>query len=107
MRIDPAGWPFIGGSLILGILAEWFIGPGGAAIFLVLACFFLFFFRDPARPITGEERAVLSPADGRVMVACTPAGQGYAPGTWQQTSIFLSPMHVPVNRMPYGRRAPK
>ena len=66
MHIDPAGWPFIGGSLLFAILAEWFIGPGGATIFLVLTCFFLFFFRDPDRPITGEAGAVLSPADGRV-----------------------------------------
>ena len=107
MRIDPAGWPFIGGALLFGILAEWFIGPGGAAIFLVLACFFLFFFRDPDRPITGEPRAVLSPADGRVMVAGVPAGQGCPPGNWQQISIFLSPMDVHVNRMPVGGRVTK
>ena len=107
MRIDPAGWPFIGGALLFGILAEWFIGPGGAAIFLVLACFFLFFFRDPDRPITGEADAVLSPADGRVMIAGAPPGQGCPPGNWQQISIFLSPMDVHVNRMPIGGRVTK
>jgi phosphatidylserine decarboxylase len=107
MRIDPAGWPFIGGSLILGILAEWFIGAGGAAIFLVLACFFLFFFRDPDRPITKDTDAVLSPADGRVMIAGAPAGAASPPGNWQQISIFLSPMDVHVNRMPIGGRVTK
>jgi len=104
MRIDPAGWPFIGGSLILAIAAEWFIGAGGAGIFLVLACFFLFFFRDPDRPITKESNAVLSPADGRVMIAGSPAGDACPPGNWQQISIFLSPMDVHVNRMPVGGR---
>jgi len=104
MRIDPAGWPFIGGSLILAILAAWFIGGSGAAIFLVLTCFFLFFFRDPDRPITRDTDAVLSPADGRVMVAGTPAGQACPPGNWQQISIFLSPTDVHVNRMPVGGR---
>jgi phosphatidylserine decarboxylase len=107
MRIDPAGWPFIGGSLILGILALWFIGPAGAGIFLVLACFFLFFFRDPDRPITTDTDAVLSPADGRVMVAGIPAGTGCPAGDWQQISIFLSPMDVHVNRMPVGGRVTK
>jgi len=107
MRLDPAGWPFVGGALLLAILAEWFIGLGGAAIFLVLTCFFLFFFRDPERPITGEADAVLSPADGRVMVAGTPAGQGCPAGNWQQISIFLSPMDVHVNRMPIGGRVTK
>ena len=107
MRIDPAGWPFIGGSLILAIVALWFLGAGGAGIFLVLACFFLFFFRDPERTITKETDAVVSPADGRVMVAGPPAGQGCPPGSWQQISIFLSPMDVHVNRMPVGGRVAK
>jgi phosphatidylserine decarboxylase len=107
MRIDPAGWPFIGGSLILGILAEWFIGAGGAVIFLVLTCFFLFFFRDPDRPITKDTNAVLSPADGRVMIAGNPAGAACPPGNWRQISIFLSPMDVHVNRMPVGGRVTK
>jgi phosphatidylserine decarboxylase len=107
MRIDPAGWPFIGGSLIFAIAALWFAGGGGAAIFLVLACFFLFFFRDPDRPITKDADAVLSPADGRVMIAGPPAGQACPPGSWQQISIFLSPMDVHVNRMPIGGRVTK
>jgi len=104
MRIDPAGWPFIGGSLILAIAALWFVGAGGAVIFVVLACFFLFFFRDPDRPITNDTDAVLSPADGRVMIAGAPAGQACPAGNWQQISIFLSPMDVHVNRMPIGGR---
>jgi phosphatidylserine decarboxylase len=107
MRIDPAGWPFIGGSLILAIAALWFIGGGGALIFIVLACFFLFFFRDPDRPITKDTDAVLSPADGRVMIAGAPAGQACPPGDWQQISIFLSPMDVHVNRLPVGGRVTK
>ena len=107
MRIDPAGWPFIGGSLIFAIAAFWIIGTGGAAIFLVLTCFFLFFFRDPNRPITKDTDAVLSPADGRVMIAGAPAGQACPPGDWQQISIFLSPTDVHVNRMPIGGRVTK
>jgi phosphatidylserine decarboxylase len=107
MRIDPAGWPFIGGSLILAIAALWFFGPGGAIIFAILACFFLFFFRDPERTITTDSDAVLSPADGRVMIAGAPAGQAVPAGNWQQISIFLSPMDVHVNRMPIGGRVQK
>jgi phosphatidylserine decarboxylase len=107
MRIDPAGWPFIAGSLILAIAALWFVGGGGGAIFLVLACFFLFFFRDPERPITKDADAVVSPADGRVMIAGAPAGRACPPGDWQQISIFLSPMDVHVNRMPIGGRVTK
>ena len=107
MRIDPAGWPFIGGSLVLAALAEFFIGRGVAILFLVLTGSFLFFFRDPNRPITTDTDAVLAPADGRVMVAGTPPGRAYPPGNWQQISIFLSPMDVHVNRLPISGRVTK
>src|SRR4051812_28875325 len=107
MRIDPAGWPFIGGALMLAIAAFWLAGGGAAAILLVLACFFVFFFRDPNRPITKDVDAVLSPADGRVMIGGPPAGVACPAGNWQQISIFLSPMDVHVNRMPIGGRVTK
>jgi len=107
MRIDPAGWPFIGGALLLAVVAELFIGRGIAVVFVVLTGLFLFFFRDPDRPITTDTDAVLAPADGRVMVAGTPPGQAYPPGNWQQISIFLSPMDVHVNRLPISGRVTK
>lgn len=104
MRIDPAGWPFIGGALLLAALTLLWGGWPYAMGFVVLALFFLFFFRDPHRAVTARPHAVLSPADGRVMVAGAPTGQGFPPGNWQQISIFLSPMDVHVNRMPIGGR---
>ena len=39
---------------------------------------------------------MLSPADGRVMVAGEPTGEATPPGNWQQVSVFLSPMDVPI-----------
>jgi len=104
MRIDPAGWPFIGGSLILAILSALFVNAGVTVLLLVLTGFFLFFFRDPERSITKDADGVISPADGRVMVAGTPTGEACPAGNWQQISIFLSPMDVHVNRMPIGGR---
>jgi phosphatidylserine decarboxylase len=103
MRIDPAGYPFILGALlvaVLGGLLSWW----AALPFLVAAAFFLFFFRDPDRRITAGQDVVLSPADGRVLVA-GPAVAGAAPeGQWLQISIFLSPMNVHVNRVPVSGR---
>jgi phosphatidylserine decarboxylase len=107
IRIDPAGWPFIGGSLLLAILAALFFGGGGAVLFLMLTGFFLFFFRDPERSITKDVDVVISPADGRVMVAGMPTGAAGPAGNWHQISIFLSPMDVHVNRMPIGGRVTK
>src|SRR5204863_8793846 len=56
---------------------------------------------------TQGDLAIISPADGRVMVAGAPTGQAFPPGQWQQISIFLSPMDVHVNRMPIGGRVTK
>jgi len=107
MRIDPAGWPFIGGALVLAIVGAFSVHTVLGIALLVLSGFFLFFFRDPDRVITQGDQAVLSPADGRVMVAGAPTGQGFPSGAWQQISIFLSPMDVHVNRMPIGGRVTK
>ena len=107
MRVDPAGYPFIGASIGLAVLAWVVVAPWLAAPFVVLAAFFLFFFRDPDRTAAGGTDAVLSPADGRVLVA-GPAVAGAAPaGEWQQISIFLSPMNVHVNRVPVSGRVTK
>ena len=104
MRIDPAGAPFNGGALAIALILGGAIAWVFAIPFLILGAFFLFFFRDPARqPPTGGEM-VLSPADGRVLVA-GPAQPDAAPdGAWQQVSIFLSPMDVHVNRIPASGR---
>ena len=102
MRVDPAGWPFIGGALVLAIIGAFAVNPLLGIALLILGGFFLFFFRDPDRVITQGDDAVLSPADGRVMVAGAPTGQAFPAGQWKQISIFLSPMDVHVNRMPIG-----
>lgn len=104
MSIDRAGLPFIGGAALLAAIAAATVGLAGAVPLALLAAFFAFFFRDPERAPTGDPDAVLAPADGRVLVA-GPAAPGAAPpGTWQQVSIFLSPMDVHVNRVPVTGR---
>lgn len=100
--IDPAGWPFVGGALLLAFVGGIFWWPTGL-LFLAAAVAFVFFFRDPERRVTEGFDVVLSPADGRVMIA-GPAGDAAPAGSWQQVSIFLSPMNVHVNRIPASGR---
>ncbi len=98
--IDPAGWPFIGTALVISLIILFRFGWLPFLPFAVATLFFVFFFRDPERAIARGANLVLSPADGRVMVAGAPQ-EGAAPaGDWQQISIFLSPMDVHVNRVP-------
>jgi phosphatidylserine decarboxylase len=100
MGIDRAGWPFIIIAIVLAVGAAWWLGRLWALPFVVLAAFFLFFFRDPDRQVPGDPNLVVSPADGRVMIVGDPPGPGAPPGEWHQISIFLSPMDVHVNRAP-------
>jgi phosphatidylserine decarboxylase len=104
MRLDSAGLPFIGGALVAGLAAGAAISWLLAAPFFVLAAFFAFFFRDPDRHVPDAARQVLSPADGRVLVAGAATPQAAPEGQWQQISIFLSPMDVHVNRIPASGR---
>ena len=102
MRIDPAGWPFVLGGLVIAIVAAFVAGTIYGVVLLGLTVFFLFFFRDPEREISAPADAVLSPADGRVMVAGPSTAQSFPATHWRQISIFLSPMDVHINRMPIG-----
>jgi phosphatidylserine decarboxylase len=104
MRIDPAGWPFVLGGLALALVALWLLNPLVGIALLVVPALFLFFFRDPERRIVAPDSAVLSPADGRVMVAGESTTQAFPASQWRQISIFLSPMDVHVNRMPVSGR---
>ena len=107
MRIDPAGYPFILGALVAAVVVGSFASWAFAVPLVILAAFFLFFFRDPDRIVTSSPATVVSPADGRVMVAGAVTQQQAPPGEWQQISIFLSPMDVHVNRIPVGGRIMK
>jgi len=85
--------PLIAAGLLLG----WLAGPLWTIIPLLLAFFFLWFFRDPERAIPKEAGAVVSPGDGKVTDVST-----VTLGKDQQTriSIFLSVFDVHVNRSP-------
>lgn len=66
---------------------------------LALAAFFLWFFRDPPRPIPAGDGLIVSPGDGLITETAridTPDGPR------QRISIFLSVFDVHVNRAPIG-----
>ena len=87
------------GFVMLGAagLVAWLTTPAWAAIPVVLAAFFLWFFRDPERAIPSESGALVSPADGKVtdVSPVTVEGKPYT-----RISIFLNVFDVHVNRSP-------
>ena len=81
------------------VLVGWLTAPAWAVVPVLLACFFMWFFRDPERTVPGEPGLVVAPADGKV-TAVAPAtlnGKEYA-----RISIFLNVFNVHVNRSPMG-----
>jgi phosphatidylserine decarboxylase len=104
LRLDSAGLPFVGGALALALVSGAAIAWVFAIPFVALGLFFAFFFRDPDRRVAAKPEHVLSPADGRVLVAGPAVAESAPAGEWQQVSIFLSPMDVHVNRIPASGR---
>lgn len=79
------------------VLVGWFAQPAWALAPLVLALFFLWFFRDPERAIPDAAGAVVSPGDGKVTDASIVTVDGEKQA---RISIFLSVFDVHVNRSP-------
>jgi phosphatidylserine decarboxylase len=100
MKIDPAGVPFIAGALVPAAGLAIARRPGWATSFALLGGFFAYFFRDPDRVIPQDPGLVVSPADGKVMIAGPSDGRWSPPGEWKQITIFLSPLDVHINRTP-------
>ena len=89
---------YYGAVLIVAAgLVAWLTRPSWAIIPLLLAAFFLWFFRDPERVIPSEPGAVVSPADGKVTSVATVKVDGE---TFKSISIFLNVFNVHVNRSP-------
>jgi len=92
MTLDPAGKPFVATAIVLAVaLAFWspWLGVAGATLVL----FVLNFFRDPERRTPDDPRALVSPADGKVIRA-----------DGERVSIFMNVFDVHVCRSPAGGR---
>jgi phosphatidylserine decarboxylase len=83
--------------LALGAAAVFLRWTAAGIILLGLAAFIFYFFRDPERVIPVDAGAIVSPADGRVVVVTDEENAGQ-PG--KRISIFLAIWNVHVNRSP-------
>src|SRR5687767_12597506 len=78
-------------ALVFGFLEMWPL----VAVFVALAAFMAFFFRDPHRNVPDAEDVVVAAADGKVTrIQDDDAGK--------LVSVFLSPLDVHINRAPIG-----
>ncbi len=72
-----------------------------AIVFTFFGLFFTNFFRDPQRTPPGAAAHLVSPADGKILIAEGGVDESRFLGeTAAQISIFMSPLDVHVNRAP-------
>jgi phosphatidylserine decarboxylase len=93
------GIPFIlaaAAAAFVSLLVQWYLL---AVPLLLLTLFIVFFFRNPERRLPAEERAVVAPADGRI-IFIGPAREEHTGETLTKISIFMSVFNVHINRAP-------
>jgi phosphatidylserine decarboxylase len=97
------------GVFILIMLSLQYINPTLPFVHIILSvilvAFWLFivsFFRIPSRNFTYDENAVVSPADGKVVVIEETFDTEYFNEKRLQVSVFMSPANVHVNRYPFS-----
>ena len=75
-----------------------------AGMFTFLTLFVIYFFRDPERAIPPGEKAILSPADGKVVQVQTCVEERFLKRPAIKLSVFMSIFNVHVNRNPLTGR---
>ena len=93
------GWPFVGIAVGVALLVGLSLGWGWSIPFWLLAIFVLQFFRDPAREVPEDPRAVVSPADGRI-VEVSRARDPWLERDALKISVFMNVFNVHSNRAP-------
>jgi phosphatidylserine decarboxylase len=87
--------------MVLGVLALGFGWYWAAGVLIFLGLFVFYFFRDPERMFPADPSAIVSPADGRVVVIVDEMLDGKM---GHRISIFLAIWNVHVQRSPFEGR---
>ena len=105
LGIAREGLPFAGIGLLMTLLFS-FMGVVSLTIVAgALTLFVLYFFRDPDREAGVEQKAVLTPADGKVLGVWNLERGDNPLGTRAvKVSVFMSLFNVHVNRIPTDGR---
>jgi phosphatidylserine decarboxylase len=100
--IAKEGWPFVAASLIVSALVTYYLGWWSLPFWLI-SVFILQFFRDPPRAVPDNPAAVVSPADGRVLVV-EKTIDPYLAREAIKVSVFMNVFNVHSNRAPVDGR---
>jgi phosphatidylserine decarboxylase len=105
--IAKEGFPFIAFaallSLVFAILGFMLV----SLACLTLTAFVLYFFRDPERVASDDSDALISPADGKIILIEKVFDERYVKEHVYKISIFMNIFNVHVNRMPFSGKVSK
>jgi phosphatidylserine decarboxylase len=97
------GWPFIGAALLASLLVAALAGPWWSLPLWLVTAFVVQFFRDPPRALPDDARAIVAPADGRI-VSIERCDDPYAKRQALKISVFMNVFNVHSNRSPVDGR---
>lgn len=100
MSIIREGYQFAGGALVAALFLGLVINPYAAIPPVILACYCLYFFRNPTRKIPPDPALIVSPADGTVQDVVHLDADDFVRTPCNKIIIFLSVFDVHVNRSP-------
>ena len=92
------GWPVLAAATAVSLLIAYFFGWWSIPLWLA-TLFILQFFRDPPREVPDDPRAVVAPADGRI-VEVSRAQDPYLRREALKLSVFMNVFNVHSNRSP-------
>ena len=94
------GYPYIGFAALMTLIAALLDYDIFSFAALVLTAFVLYFFRDPDRIAPDENEALVSPADGKIIMVEKIFDERFVQEHVYKISIFMNIFNVHVNRMP-------
>ena len=100
MSIIREGYYFAAVFILIALLLSSAINPYAAILPAVLACYCIYFFRNPARKIPADESLIVSPADGTIQDIVDMNNDEFIKSPCKKVIIFLSVFDVHVNRSP-------
>jgi phosphatidylserine decarboxylase len=107
LPIASQGYPFIAVGLMATALFIFLGYAPGWVLFGILTVFVIAFFRDPERKPSGEEKTLVAPADGKIILIEEKEMSPFSTGRTVKISIFMSVFNCHVNRVPEKGRIEK
>ena len=92
------GWPFLAVSVLLSVAVSYWCWLWALPLW-VISLFILQFFRDPPRQVPTQANAVVSAADGKVIIV-EKAFDNYLKRDALKISVFMNVFNVHSNRSP-------